>query len=445
MNKIINLSVWAICLLFVCGCNISEYDLNQQIPEYYHKILYLQTTGKQELILYDTGEKNTFNYTVIKTGSDPSLEAVADIRVLSQEELDNNYGLLEGINYRLLPKDTYSLENSHLEFSSQERYKNFSVSVDPELVRLHIESNPDVVWVLPLFLGSESDSINSDKNSLLLQFTKVVNPSLKFLETDVALITEQYGLTKELVKEIRWGLNIENIGWDITCDFVVDSEYVDLYNAEHQTLFQLLDTDYSFEESVLLPKGKSETMLVVNIATSHLEPGDYMLPIKLNKASMFSPRKGEDVFPLAIRIMGNTLDRTGWTVSSSSETVEGNGNGAAINIFDGNINTYWHSKWDGGFAPLPHELVLDTKQNHKITQVALQRRLGYDYARLGNFYISNTGDSWKEVGTFKMDKHDDIQVFSIVPSNGRFFKIKVTESNNNNKCAAFSEVYLYGI
>lgn len=446
MKKTRYLSLLAICLLFLGSCNVSDYDIEKQIPEYYHKILYLQTTGKQELTLYDTGENNTFSYTVIKTGSDPTLSAVADMKVLTQEELDNNYSQLEGVNYRLLPDGAYSLENAHLEFTSQDRYQKVSVSVNPELVRSSMDAVPDAVWVLPLYLASESDSVNADKNSMLLQFTKVVKPSVKFSETSVNLVTEQYGTTEEFIGNVAFGLDIENAGWDITCNFAVDPEYVDSYNAEHNTLYQLLDADYySFEESMVLAQGETETVLLVNIASANLTPGDYMLPIKLTGTSLFSPKEGENIYPLAIRIMGNSLDRSGWTVKANSQTVEGNGNGSAANILDGDINTYWHSKWDGGFAPLPHELVIDTKQTYQITQVALQRRLGFDYARFGYFYISDSGDEWKEIGSFTMDKRDDAQMFSVIPSEGRYLKIKVTESNNNNKCAAFSEVYLYGI
>ena len=43
---------------------------------------------KQEMTLYDTGEDYTYTLSVIKTGSDPTLTANAQINVLSQEEVD---------------------------------------------------------------------------------------------------------------------------------------------------------------------------------------------------------------------------------------------------------------------------------------------------------------------------------------------------------------------
>lgn len=43
------------------------------------------------------------------------------------------------------------------------------------------------------------------------------------------------------------------------------------------------------------------------------------------------------------------LDRSGWRVTTSGECNDGN-SGHAASIIDGNINSYWHSNWDGGNA-----------------------------------------------------------------------------------------------
>lgn len=447
MKNILCLSMLAGCLVSLGACDNSEYDLENQIPEQYNKILYLQKTGKQDLTLYDTGEKNVFSYTVIKTGSDPTLTATADVKVLTQEELDKQYGELEGVNYKLLTKNAYSLENAHMEFTSQERYKMVTVSIKPEVVQADMDADPTAVWVLPLYVTSDGDSINADKNNVFLQIQSVIKPSVQFSNTSVSTITKQYGLVGTFTQNAPFKLDVDNTSWDVTCHFMVDEAYVSTYNTEHKTAFKLLDANYSFVEQMKLSKGTTEIPLVITIEGANLEPGDYMLPVKMDETSLFTPKEGKDVYPLAFRIMGTQLSRNGWTVVASSQTAEGNGNGDASKVLDDDINTYWHSKWNNGYAPLPHELTIDTKSKHKFTQVSLQRRLGYNYARFGYFYVSDTGnsDSWKEVGTFTMENQDAVQTFSITPTEGRYVKIKVTESNNNNYCAAFSEVFLYGI
>ena len=76
-------------LLLLVACNESEYDLENLVPAEYHKILYVNNSGKQELTLFDTEEDNTYSFSVFKAGSDPYQTASVDVNVLSQEEVEN--------------------------------------------------------------------------------------------------------------------------------------------------------------------------------------------------------------------------------------------------------------------------------------------------------------------------------------------------------------------
>lgn len=58
--------------MLLSACNNSKYDLENLVPQEYHKILYVNNSGKQEMTLYDTGEDYTYTLSVIKTGSDPT-------------------------------------------------------------------------------------------------------------------------------------------------------------------------------------------------------------------------------------------------------------------------------------------------------------------------------------------------------------------------------------
>lgn len=37
----------------LAACSESKYDIDQLVPEEYHKILYVNNSGKQEVTLYD--------------------------------------------------------------------------------------------------------------------------------------------------------------------------------------------------------------------------------------------------------------------------------------------------------------------------------------------------------------------------------------------------------
>ena len=83
-------------LVLLGACSESKYDLDQLVPEEYHKILYVNNSGKQDLTLYDTDEDNKYTLSVVKSGSDPSLTASVKVSVLTQAELDEEYSEPEG-------------------------------------------------------------------------------------------------------------------------------------------------------------------------------------------------------------------------------------------------------------------------------------------------------------------------------------------------------------
>ena len=116
-------------LVLLAACSESKYDIDQLVPEEYHKILYVNNSGKQEVTLYDTDADNLYTLSVIKSGSDPSLTAAANILVLTQVELDAKYSEPEAVNYRLIGADAYSLAASSIDFSSADRYKLVTISL----------------------------------------------------------------------------------------------------------------------------------------------------------------------------------------------------------------------------------------------------------------------------------------------------------------------------
>ena len=48
-----------------------------------------------------------------------------------------------------------------------------------------METDPEAVWVLPLQVTSETDSINAEKNELFLKLTGVITPAIGFANSDV--------------------------------------------------------------------------------------------------------------------------------------------------------------------------------------------------------------------------------------------------------------------
>ena len=167
--KVKYIGIAGMTALILAACENSDYELENLVPDEYHKVLYINNSGTQDLTLYNTGQANTFAISVFKGGSDPSLTASATIAIHSQEAVDSLYSEHDGANYRIIPDGSYSLDQTQINFtSSEERYKIVTLSLQTDPIEAAMEANPDVVYVLPLYLYSEQDSVNSARRPSML-------------------------------------------------------------------------------------------------------------------------------------------------------------------------------------------------------------------------------------------------------------------------------------
>lgn len=434
-------------LVLLGACSESKYELQNLVPDEYHKIMYVNNSGKQEVTLYDTEADNHYTFSVFKAGSDPDQTANVSVGILTQTEVDSEYSEPEGVNYKVISADCYSLDATNLAFSTADRYKLVNISLKPQNVKTIMETDPSAVWVLPLQLTSDTDSINADKNGLFLQISGVITPTLGFTNTDVAIASYNYGTTA-ITAKIAMGLDTDN-QWDIVCNFGVDEDYIAEYNADNGTSFKLLpEGAYTLPESMTLTSGITNTELTVTVNSTELKTGDYMLPIRITEISQFEIFEKKAIYPLTIRIMGTALDRTGWTGEANTEELAGEGtNGKAGCALDGNISTYWHSVWlSGNWVSLPFEIIVDTQTEHTFTQFGLQQRQHESCTdtKSGKFYVSSDKKNWTEVGPFSLEKIFMEQIFSITPTKGRYFKVSIEETYRGTN-ASLSEIYAYGL
>lgn len=447
-----NIIYLAGCLMLLGACNNSKYDLENLVPQEYHKILYINNSGKQEMTLYDTGEDYFYTMSIVKSGSDPTQAANVKINVLGQEEIDRLYSIPEGVDYKVLSEGSFSLETSDLSFSSEERLKSVNISVNSAKVKALVENYPDAEWVLPLKVTSLTDSINSEKNELFLQIRLSV-PTVGFTNLEDKIKTFELGeIPSTIREELEIGLSTEN-RWDISCEIQEDVNLIGTYNSEYGTSFQMMpEGSYSFSKSLLLPNGTTTSKLDVTIDGSKFTAlGDYMLPIRIKDVSRYAVSADNDVYWIKIRIRMVTeeLDRTGWTATADSEETDG-ADETANKVLDGDLSTHWHSYWSNidssQKADLPYEIIIDTKQTYAFSQIGMIQRSGGVYmdTKSGEFYISSDGTNWGEpVGNFTMQQNMDRQMFSVMPKNGRYVKIKILSSYRDSFCS-LSEIYIYG-
>ena len=92
---------------------------------------------------------------------------------------------------------------------------------------------------------------------------------------------------------------------------------------------------------------------------------------------------------------GNNMNRNGWTITADSEEIVGE-NGRAVNVFDGDPNTIWHTKWLESSPTFPHQIVVDMGSARSVSGFRYLPRPGGGNGTIAayKFYVSNDGINW---------------------------------------------------
>lgn len=139
------------------------------------------------------------------------------------------------------------------------------------------------------------------------------------------------------------------------------------------------------------------------------------------------------------------VNRTGWLIEATTEEQGGEGpvNGYATAVLDGNLSTFWHSKWSGGAQPpLPHVLTIDMGQEQSIISVELARRENNKDTKGVMLSISSNKEQWTELGilNFPNDNNPNAKILLLPqPVRGRYIRASVTGSNNGTN-ASIAEI-----
>ncbi|MEO7100167.1 MAG: Ig-like domain-containing protein [Luteolibacter sp.] len=136
---------------------------------------------------------------------------------------------------------------------------------------------------------------------------------------------------------------------------------------------------------------------------------------------------------------GNLIPPTGWTLKyvDSEEALDY----PATFAFDGNPDTFWHTKWRSASLPLPpHEIQINLGATQSINGFRYLPR--QDSPSVGNigqyeFYVSMDGVNWGNpvaTGTFANTKDEKEILFTA--KNGKFVRLReLTEANGGSECS----------
>lgn len=411
--------------------------------------VYIPKSGEIEQIVYKTGEPYIYRLGIYKSGGEEVL-ASATVGIMSEAELQA-YNSENNTSYKRLPDNSFQMKGGgrsvQVNFPKTSRLEFAEIDIlYGEIEKLpDYDSENSMNYVIPVMLSQSDIQIGEEKKVSLINIL-LKDPLLYFRESESSLQVEssdvKYAQTIDLV------VDFPNT-WDISSEVGVDEEAIEEYNEKNGTELKLLpDAAYSLSPNpLIINKGENFAKLTVTLNNGNIDYDNFLLPIAIKSVSKFSADTERNIHYLLVSRPAHRLDRTGWTIADfSSEEVsgEGDGQGVAACVLDGDASTFWHNQWEGGTGQLPHHITIDMQKEVTVTNVDLQRRKNNRDTYRGNFFVSSDNESFTKVGTFEMAEVNEPQSFKVNTTRGRYFKLEITESRKPPH-ANMAELYVRGI
>lgn len=138
------------------------------------------------------------------------------------------------------------------------------------------------------------------------------------------------------------------------------------------------------------------------------------------------------------------LPKTAWALLYADSQETQCENGAAVNAFDGNSATIWHTQYCSSVAQLPHEIQVDMEASYTITGFRyLPRQDGGVNGRIGQyeFYATNDPSNWGSplaTGTFTNDATEKQVLFA--PNSYRYLRLRALTEANGGPWTSMAEL-----
>jgi hypothetical protein len=142
-----------------------------------------------------------------------------------------------------------------------------------------------------------------------------------------------------------------------------------------------------------------------------------------------------------------TLSRTGWTVTADSQELSGE-YAPVTNVLDGDVNTFWHTKWAGTADPLPHQVTIDMHVTQQVAGIRYLPRPGGGNGTIGQYRVDTSldGTTWTtgvSAGTWADSTAEKTATWTA--ANARYVRLNgITEAGNRGPWSSAAEINLLG-
>ncbi len=271
-------------------------------------------------------------------------------------------------------------------------------------------------------------------------------------------VTYNFSTSDTVRSSIIYGANYGGQDYpkeDIKITFSIDGDaVVDSFNTANNSSYVLLPAkSYRIDDPEgVIKKGELATKpFKVTVFTTGENAPDlsktYILPITIKSSSVKVNEKLRTNFCI-INIIPTFFDRAKWNIidfSSQESNGEGPNNGKAIFALDGNINSFWHSQWQGAQPGPPHYLTIDMGASKTVSGAAFVARQGVSSGRPQDvqIFLSEDNSNWELAYTGSLLNDGAAQkVFFETPSRGRYAKLQINRSFSSN-LTHLAEFYLF--
>ncbi len=300
-NKLCGFLLPALLILtLVSSCRDVNYDYSDILPtEFRQQILSFKEYGQIETSLEIANEAE-YTVTVYKGGIRTSNPTQVQIRLLSQEELDERYNEVQATKYMVLPDTYWTMENSMLTIAADKAGASTNIVFNSKKLS---QKTSKVQYVLPLRLECATDSVNVQKMDLVL-IPKLVPAEISFEKTTSEINLASDAVTQTVSVNLKKAAKLS-----IPCELMALSQ-------------KYVSDEYSITQDY---KVVPETMYKISRPRLTLAMDDNLTPveIQLNSREIISEmQKSENVdkvFVLALRLV--TSSSFASVSSTAGETI----------------------------------------------------------------------------------------------------------------------------
>jgi len=176
-------------------------------------------------------------------------------------------------------------------------------------------------------------------------------------------------------------------------------------------------------------------------------PGTYTITFTVTDATgLADPTPATRV--ITVRRNSSPISQLGWSLKYMDSEEISVADNAATNSFDGDVSTFWHTRYYPSSTLYPHEIQINLGQTYYLDGFRyLPRQDGGVNGHIAQyeFYVSIDGNTWgSPVATGVFANSAAEKEVSFTPKTGQFIRLVALSEVNGNPWASMAEINIWG-